>query len=146
MPRGFTMGSYHQAYRHIDPQAEVFNSPIDLTLSDTNVVQPDLVYIPGNSHIVEEKRINGVPELVVEVISPSTKSKDRVKKADIYCRIGVPHYWIVDPVEQTIEAFKLAYVGEYALIRSAEGNGSFAHPDYPELVIRLGSLWRKGPL
>ncbi|NLJ25102.1 MAG: Uma2 family endonuclease [Firmicutes bacterium] len=129
-----------------DPGAEVFNAPIDLTLSDTNVVQPDLVYVPSNSHIVEEKRINGIPQLVVEVISPSTKSKDRIEKADIYRRLGVPHYWIVDPVEQTIEALRLTCVGDYDIISSAEGSGVFTHPDYPGLAIGLESLWGKRPL
>ncbi|NMB13334.1 MAG: Uma2 family endonuclease [Firmicutes bacterium] len=129
-----------------DPDGEIFSAPIDLTLSNTNVIQPDLVYIPGSSPIVEKQRINGIPELVVEIISPSTQSKDRITKAGIYSRLGVPHYWIVDPIEQTIEAFKLAGIGEYALASSAKGSDVFTHPDCPGLAIELAVLWRRGRL
>ena len=129
-----------------DPKAEVFSSPIDLTLSETNVLQPDLVYVPGDSNIVEEQRINGIPELVVEIMSPSTQRKDRLSKLRIYFKAGIPHYWLVDPEVQTIEAFALLDTGEYAVRSGAEGSEAFTHTDFPGLTIELGTLWKKGSL
>ncbi|HBK60297.1 MAG TPA: DNA-binding protein, partial [Firmicutes bacterium] len=66
----------HGYFAPRDPTGEVFNAPIDMALSDTNVIQPDLIYIPGeSSEIVEEKRIGGAPLLVVEILSRWTRSK-----------------------------------------------------------------------
>ncbi len=129
-----------------DPNAEVFDSPIDLILSDTNVVQPDLVYAPEDSDDVDPHGITVIPHLVVEVISPSTGRKDRFEKLGVYSRARVPHYWIVDPRQQTLEAFRLAKPGEYHLCSNAEGTEVFTHPDFPGLAIQLDVLWRKGRL
>jgi len=129
-----------------DPNAEVFDSPIDLILSDTNVVQPDLVYVPGGSNIVEKQRINGIPHLVVEVISPSTRSKDYARKAQIYARLGVPHYWIIDPEQRAFESFRLAKPGKYSPCGTVKREQVFTHPDFPGLAIQLDVLWRKGRL
>ncbi|NLB74089.1 MAG: helix-turn-helix domain-containing protein [Firmicutes bacterium] len=126
-----------------DPAGEIFNAPIDMTLSDTNVIQPDLVYIPGeNSEIVEEARINGIPYLVVEILSKWTRSKDRVRKRNIYERMGVPHYWIVDPYDETIEAYALQN-GLYILRSSGLDVGEFTHPDFPGFLVDLAALWRR---
>jgi Uma2 family endonuclease len=129
-----------------DPDGEIFCAPVDLTLSDTNVVQPDLVYVPGGSNIVEKQRINGIPHLVVEVISPSTRSKDYARKAQIYARLGVPHYWIIDPEQRTFESFRLAEPGKYSPCGTVKGEQVFTHPDFPGLAIQLDVLWRKGRL
>ena len=129
-----------------DPEAEIFNAPIDLTLSDTNVIQPDLVYAPDDSDSLDKRRINVIPELIVEVISPSTQRKDRIRKLGIYSRLGVPHYWIVDPQGRTLEAFMLSDSGEYVLSSSAEGGEVFTHPYYPGLTIEIEVLWTKGRL
>jgi len=129
-----------------DPVGEVFDAPIDVTLSDTNVVQPDLVYIPSaRSKIMEEARIDGAPHLVVEILSKWTRSKDRVRKRNIYERAQVPHYWVVDPEDETIEAYALRD-GAYVLRSSGLSEGEFVHPDFPELAFDLAALWRRpGP-
>ncbi len=126
-----------------DPVGEIFNAPIDMTLSDTNVIQPDLVYIPGkNSEIVEEARINGIAYLVVEILSKWTRSKDRLRKRNIYERMGVPHYWIVDPYDETIEAYALQN-NFYVLRSSGLDAGEFTHPDFPGFSVDLEALWRR---
>ena len=126
-----------------DPAGEVFNAPIDVTLSDTNVIQPDLVYIPGeDSEIVEEARINGIPYLVVEILSKWTRSKDRLRKRSIYERMGIPHYWIVDPYDETIEAYALRN-DLYILRSSGLDVGEFTHPDFPGFSVDLAALWRR---
>lgn len=126
-----------------DPAGEVFDAPIDVTLSDTNVVQPDLIYIPGaRSQIMEEARIAGAPHVVVEILSKWTRAKDRVRKRNIYERAQVPHYWVVDPEDETIEAYALRD-GAYVLRSSGLSEGEFTHPDFPGLAFDLAALWRR---
>lgn len=125
-----------------DPAGEVFDAPIDVTLSDTCVLQPDLAYVPGGSEIVEERRLNGAPLLAVEIVSPSSASRDRVTKQRIYARAGVKHYWIVDPQAETIEAFAWDE-GRYVVRSTAAGSETFTHPDFPGLEIDLQKLWSR---
>jgi len=126
-----------------DPAGEVFDAPIDVTLSGTNVVQPDLIYIPGaRSEIVEEARIDGAPYLVVEILSKWTRSKDRVMKRNIYERMQVPHYWVVDPEDEAIEAYTLRD-GAYVMRSSGLGEGEFVHPDFPGFAFDLAALWKR---
>ena len=81
----------------------VFIAPLDVVLSDTNVVQPDLLFVSTErQHIVTETNIQGTPDLVVEVLSPSTTSRDWRIKLDLYAQHGVQEYWVVDPEAQRI--------------------------------------------
>lgn len=76
---------------------------MDGVLSDETVVQPDLIVILNeNRHIIHE-RIEGPPDLVVEVLSPATKDRDLTAKRRLYARHGVREYWIVDGDRRTIE-------------------------------------------
>jgi Uma2 family endonuclease len=76
----------------------VYASPIAVELAEHDIVQPDILFIGKDRlGIVEEDRIVGAPDLVVEIFSPSTRSKDRHEKADLYARSGVREYWQVDP-------------------------------------------------
>jgi len=91
-----------------------FVSPIDVCLSEERDdlskveewVEPDLVVVCDKSKI-GVKRIIGTPDLVVEVLSPSTAKKDKLIKFNRYQRAGVKEYWIVDPVNQVIEVYLL---------------------------------------
>jgi Uma2 family endonuclease len=77
---------------------EVFLSPLDVVLSNTTVVQPDLIYVDASRRAVVTRRaIEGAPTLAVEIISPSTPRIDRVTKLQLYAKYRVPWYWIVDP-------------------------------------------------
>ena len=87
---------------------EVFISPYDVVLSRTNVLQPDLLFVSSDQQsIITEANIQGAPALVVEVISPSTASKDRELKRRIYAEHGVSEYWLVDPDARTISVMSL---------------------------------------
>lgn len=69
-------------------------------------VQPDLAFVSRDrGHIIEEPWIRGAPDLVVEILSPSTAERDRGLKLKLYRRQGVPEYWIVDPEAETVEAW-----------------------------------------
>jgi Uma2 family endonuclease len=86
---------------------ELFYAPIDVFLDEENVPQPDLVFISKErSFIVDEfDGILGIPDLVVEIISPSSIRMDRVDKKDLYEGFGVPEYWLIDPKNTAIEVF-----------------------------------------
>jgi len=120
---------------------EIFDAPLDVVLSSTNVLQPDLIYVSrARAEIVTEKNIAGVPDLVVEIISPETASMDRVTKAQIYARAGVPCYWVVDPDRRTIEEFRLER-GIYMPVRQWEGEARFAPELFPGLEIELSRVF-----
>ncbi len=127
----------------IDPEGEIFNAPLDVTLSDINVVQPDLFYIASKKNdIIKINRINGSPELVVEVLSPFNPRKDRLQKMQIYQEYGVKHYWLIDPEERTLEYFALRD-GAYTLVASGMDEEIVEHLGFPDLKISLGKLWQK---
>ena len=76
---------------------EVFVAPFDVVLSDTDVVQPDLLFVSNErSHIITDENIQGAPDLVVEILSPSTAERDRTYKRALYAKYGVGEYWLVD--------------------------------------------------
>jgi Uma2 family endonuclease len=104
----------------------VFLSPLDVVLDDRNVVQPDVLFIRNEAlAIIDPRAIRGTPDLVVEIISPSSRRRDRMVKAELYARAGVPEYWIVDPAERSIEVLSLGEHG-YELFSSAAGAGAAA--------------------
>ena len=86
---------------------EVFYAPIDVFLDDENVPQPDLVFVSNaRASIVDDREgILGVPDLVVEIISPSSMRLDRVVKKELYEAFAVPEYWLIDPKNDAIEVF-----------------------------------------
>ena len=82
-------------------------APFDVILSDFNVVQPDIIFVSNaRSHIIGDY-IHGAPDLVVEILSPSTADYDRTTKRELYERYGVPEYWMVDPYAKTITILRL---------------------------------------
>ncbi|HKY19658.1 MAG TPA: Uma2 family endonuclease, partial [Vicinamibacterales bacterium] len=85
-------------------------SPIDIVFSDHDVVQPDIVFLTAESlrAVSLDAPIRRSPDLAVEVLSLSTASNDRGRKMRMFQRYGVPEYWVVDPVGETIEIYKLA--------------------------------------
>ena len=86
----------------------VFNPPTDVMLSDNDVVQPDLIFVSNErEHIITDANIQGAPDLVVEILSPSSASRDWRDKLDLYARHGVAEYWLVDPVAEIVWVFRL---------------------------------------
>ncbi|MEX2415448.1 MAG: Uma2 family endonuclease [Paenibacillaceae bacterium] len=91
----------------------IFHAPLDVILSDNETRQPDILAIHrSREHIIEERGIVGPPDLVVEIISPSSAKRDRTMKKQSYARFGVPEYWIVDPSNLTIEQYVQTELGQ----------------------------------
>ena len=84
-------------------------APCDVVLSDNDVVQPDLLFISrAREHIVTDDNVRGAPDLVIEILSPSTADRDLGYKHDLYGRHGVLEYWIVDPMAETVAVHRQA--------------------------------------
>ena len=93
----------------------LFAAPIDVFLNDLNAVQPDLVFIPTeNQAMITDDGIIGIPDLMIEIISPSSVLRDRVDKKNLYERLNVKEYWIIDPQYQDIEVYTIQN-GHYEL-------------------------------
>jgi Uma2 family endonuclease len=87
---------------------EVFLAPLDVFLSEHDLVQPDLFFIACERlAIIGPRRIEEAPDLVLEVLSPSTRQVDQVRKAALYATAGVREYWLVDPEARAITVFRL---------------------------------------
>jgi len=95
-------------HRHVESRGlgRVLYVSIDCILSETTIVQPDLVYLAVDRlTAISGRGIEGPPTLVIEIVSPSTSQIDRGTKHQLYSRHGAPCYWIVDPDARTIEGF-----------------------------------------
>ncbi len=89
---------------------EVFVAPFDVYLDESsNAVQPDIIVVlKANANIVEPNgHIHGVPDLLIEILSPGNKDHDLVKKKELYERFGVKEYWVVDPQTNQTQGFQL---------------------------------------
>ncbi|MDZ7262340.1 MAG: Uma2 family endonuclease [candidate division KSB1 bacterium] len=87
---------------------EIFYAPYDVVFSNEDVMQPDLVFVSKeNSGIITEDNIQGAPDLIVEITSPTTERMDRLEKKVTYERFGVKEYWIVDSKKNLIEVWTL---------------------------------------
>ncbi|MEY4540730.1 MAG: hypothetical protein RLZZ306_2487 [Bacteroidota bacterium] len=87
---------------------EIFASPIDVFLDNFNAFQPDLVFIPiENQHFITDDGIIGIPDLIIEIISPSSVLRDRIDKKNVCERLKVKEYWIIDPQNQEIEIYSV---------------------------------------
>jgi Uma2 family endonuclease len=127
-----------EAYFEGAGTGEVFNAPIDLILTNHDVIQPDLVVVTTPSQI-SQRGIEGVPLLVVEILSPYTRTQDRTVKAQRYAELAVPHYWIGDPETRRLECYRLQ-AQTYALVAHGEGDAVVTPADFPGLLIRLADL------
>ena len=86
----------------------IYNAPFDVYLDEFNVFQPDLVYVsPKNLHILTDAGVEGAPDLIVEILSPSTRKIDLGPKKKIFAKYGVKEFWAVDPNSRQVQKFEL---------------------------------------
>jgi Uma2 family endonuclease len=100
--------------KHKKKGAEIFFSPYDVFLDEhSNAVQPDIVFVSAeNKSIIKEDAIHGIPDMVIEILSPSNPDHDRVRKKDLYEKFGISEYWVVHPETQETIGFFLIH-GKY---------------------------------
>ena len=119
----------------------VYFSPTDVYLSDTDVVQPDLVFISkSRSHIRTGKNIRGAPDLVVEILSPSTSSNDWGYKRELYAKHGVKEYWLVDPYAKQVMVMLLKD-GNYEIVGVYREDDTLRSPTLEGIEIDLGRVF-----
>ncbi len=114
-------------------------APLDVRLRLHDIVEPDLLFIRRERlDIAREQLVEGAPDLVVEVLSPSSRRRDRVPKMALYAEAGVPEYWIADPDSNDLTIYTLAD-GQYQPVETSEG---ILHSNViPGLTIDLGALF-----
>lgn len=119
----------------------LFSAPTDVILDDFNIVQPDLLVV-CDPNMLTEANIQGAPDLVVEILSPSTKLKDKREKKALYERFGVREYLIVYPEDEMVEQYRLVdgrYVSD--VFNWDQKLPLFAFPD---LELQLWDVFEKG--
>ena len=120
----------------------VLHAPFDVVLSDVNVVQPDVLFISNErSQILTDANVQGAPDLVVEVMSPSTASRDWRIKLDLYAAHGVQEYWIVDPVGQRVWVMARRD-DEMAEVANYGSDDILTSPTLPGFAASLSAVFR----
>ena len=117
---------------------EALTVPMDVHLADHTVAQPDVLYISSERLEIAQNWIEGAPDLVVEVLSPSTTRMDRLLKLNRYAEAGVKEYWLVDPALRTIEF--LVHDGERFAVHVQDG-GTWSSPAVPGIELDIDAFW-----
>lgn len=131
----------HHARRH--GLGQVFVAPFDVLLSDHDIVQPDVLFVAdARLGIVDDANCKGAPDLVVEVLSESTRRRDLVGKRLTYERAGVAEYWAVDPAVDAVLVFRPGADGRYVRTDvSAETGDALETPLLPGWELSLADLF-----
>ena len=136
------------AFVHERRLGQVFFAPFDVVFTRHDVVEPDLLFIgTARSNVLTEANVQGAPDLVVEVLSPSSRRQDEVLKRDLYERGGVAEYWLVDPDAETVKVFRLeesepgtSRFGRPLLLTLRDGD-ALSTPLLPGLEIPLAAVF-----
>lgn len=119
---------------------KVYVAPFDVHLPSGDIVEPDILYVAKANLGIVQDWVKGVPDLVIEVLSPEGIERDRIVKRDLYAQNGVGEYWIVDPEARAVEVFSL-HGSRY------EPNGYFESADIlmssllPEFKLAIADLF-----
>jgi len=134
---------YHsfRSYQKEKGPGDFYLSPVDVILAEDVVVQPDIVFVfKDRLDIVKDKGIFGAPDLVVEVVSPSTFKKDTEDKRRIYAQFGIKEFLLVFPEEKGIEVLELKG-GVYEVVSYAFEKGKVCSKVLEGLCIELEEVF-----
>ena len=130
----------HQFVR-MEGLGEACIAPLDVVFPDREVYQPDILFVSNERKgIITEANIQGAPDLVVEILSPSTQRHDRGHKQDVYAERGVREYWIVDPDARILEVLSAGANG-WTPTATFSAEDALASPLLPGLSIDLGQVF-----
>ena len=121
----------------------VILAPMDVHFDKgDNVVQPDLIFIANeNLHIIRDGYVFGVPDLLVEILSPSTGTKDKTVKKAMFARFGVKEYWIVDPIYFTVDQFRLINGGYQLIATYGDDDAIVSSPQFVCMAIAFQDIF-----
>ncbi len=123
------------------PVGELLTAPLDVRLSDDIAVQPDIIFVSNaRTRIIQENFVGGAPDLVIEILSPSTVAHDRTTKLTLYAEAGVPEVWLIDPQARTVEVLKLEGK-KYFLDSTLAGDQSLTCNQFPDWELPLNELF-----
>lgn len=128
-------------YLSSHPAGELIVSPMDVIFSDFDVLEPDLIFVLNEHKEILKDWVRGAPDLVVEILSPTTAARDRGVKLRTYARFGVKEYWVVDPEERAIEVYQLAAEG-YELTSRVAADETLTSPLLPGFRLSTGHLFQ----
>jgi Uma2 family endonuclease len=126
-------------------RGRVFLSPFDVVFSFHDIVEPDLVFVASDQFdILTDKNIQGTPAMVVEILSPSTRTRDREIKRQLYDRSGVREYWLVDPEQEVVTIHRRALDGSFPQTGrlTAKALDTLDTPLLPGWSVPLARLFR----
>lgn len=127
------------------PGGRLFHAPYDCVFTDFDVVEPDLLWIAADQlGIITKKHVRGVPALVIEIMSPGTRHRDRRFKRDLYARTGVREYWMVDPKASGMGVFRRGKTGDFPLVTTlhASAGDMLTTPLLPGFSLALADYFR----
>jgi Uma2 family endonuclease len=130
-------------YLERHPIGVVFTAPFDVVFSHFDVVEPDLLYISRERReVLTDKHVRGVPDLVVEILSPGSRKTDTVTKLKLYQRFGVQEYWVVDPELEVVKVYR-RQEGRFApaIELTAEGGDALTTPLLLEWSVPLTKIF-----
>jgi len=120
---------------------EVFIAPYDIVLDQYNVLEPDIIVVLNeNNKIITEKNIKGAPDLLVEIISPTSGYRDKITKKKLYEKFGVKEYWIVEPKDETIEIYSLKDK-QFILNQSLTKKETLSSPLLQDFKVNLTAIF-----
>ncbi len=137
------LGSLFREYVQNQGQGRALIAPMDVRLSNDTVVQPDVLYVsPERTNRIGDDEIDGAPDLVIEVVSPSTSHVDVFDKKQLYETHDVREYWIVDPDTKTVEIYRPGDDG-YALHQRHVDTGTASSALLSNLAVDLADLFEE---
>ena len=128
-------------YLRDHPIGELFTAPLDVILSDYDVLEPDLLFVLNEHRGIIQDWVRGAPDLVIEVLSPSTARQDRGPKLKAYARFGVPECWIADPDEQIVEVYRIGETGYLEPRRFLQGH-TLTSPLLPGFALPVRDIFQ----
>ncbi len=137
------VGSIHVALRNYlksHPIGTVTLAPMDVILSDYDVLEPDLLFVLNEHRPIIQDWVRGAPDLVIEVLSPTTQAVDCGPKLKAYARFGIPEYWIVDPEKNAVEVYRLKE-RSYQLAQVLGEEEILSSPLLPGLALALRDIF-----
>jgi len=123
----------------------ILYAPIDLILSDSEVRQPDILLVRRDRmHILSKRGVEGPPDLVVEILSPSTLKRDKIDKLKTYARFRIPEYWVLEPELGVLEQYVLQ--GErYDIVNIFHGDDPVTSPNMPCVSFTMKEIMDRIP-